>query len=545
MPTITASKQALEKYIGKKLSLEELKDRISMLGTDLESIENDEVNVEIFPDRPDMLSAEGLGRALSSFVGVNTGLKKYELKKSGEKVIIEDSVKNVRPYTACAIVKNLKFDDEKIKQIIQLQEKLHVTYGKNRKRAAIGVYPMEKIKFPIYFRALKPEDIKFVPLESEKEMNGRQILSSHPAGRDYAHLLEGKDKFPIFIDANNEILSMPPIINSHNTGKITEETKEVFIECSGFDFNVLKKTLNIIVTSLADMGGEIYSMELDYGKKEITPDLKPEEMKLDENYVNKLLGLDLSKSDIKKYLERMGFGYDKKVLIPSYRADIMHQCDIAEDIAISYGYENFKEEIPNVSTLAEEDKIEIFKRKVSGILIGFGLLETNTYNLVNEDLVNKNMGLDNELVKVKNPVNIEYNSLRSWMIPSLLKVLQDNRNYDYPQNLFEIGEVFKKGDTETGVEEFTRVGIVKCHNNSNFTEVKQILEGFLQSLGLKYELKEVEHNSFIAGRVGRIIVNDAKVGYIGEIHPKVLVKFGLEMPVAAMELNLSELFKIV
>ena len=112
-------------------------------------------------------------------------------------------------------------------------------------------------------------------------MDGLQILSKHPKGRDYAHLLEGKKLFPYFIDAQNNILSMPPIINSHQTGKISESTKDVFIECSGFDYQTLKTCLNIIVTALADMGGQIYSLELDYGVKKTTSDLTPEKMKLD------------------------------------------------------------------------------------------------------------------------------------------------------------------------------------------------------------------------------------------------------------------------
>ena len=128
MPTITLSKKMLEELSGKKLPLNELKDRISMLGTDLESIEGDEIIVEVFPNRPDMLSAQGFARAFSSFIGVKQGLRKYEVRKSGEKVIIDPSVKEVRPFTACAIVKGLKFDDEKIKEVIQIQEKLHITF---------------------------------------------------------------------------------------------------------------------------------------------------------------------------------------------------------------------------------------------------------------------------------------------------------------------------------------------------------------------------------------------------------------------------------
>ena len=338
MPTITLNKTVFEQLVGKKLPLEELKDRISMLGTDLEKIEGNIIEVEVFPNRPDMLSEQGFARAFSSFIGVKTGLRKYEVKESSEKVIIENSVKEVRPFTACAIIKNLQFNGEKIKEIVQIQEKLHITYGRNRKKAAIGVYPREKISFPIIYKAVAPEKLKFVPLEASREMTGLQILSQHKAGREFGHLLEGKEVFPFFIDAKNEVLSMPPIINSHRTGKITEETKEVFIECSGFDFNVLSKCLNIIVTALAEMGGEIYSLELESsGKKEVTPNLTPEKMKLDLKYINQRLGLELKEKEAVELLAKMGHGFSGgEVLIPAYRADILHQVDLREDIAIAY-----------------------------------------------------------------------------------------------------------------------------------------------------------------------------------------------------------------
>ena len=282
MPTIELNKNLLEKILRKKIPIEQLKDRISYLGTDLESIENEKIIVEIFPNRPDMLSEQGFCRAFSSFIGIKTGLREYKIERSNEEVIIDKSVSAIRPYTACAIVKDLTLDDDKIKEIINIQEKLHSSFGRNRKRCAIGIYPLEKIKMPIHYKALKPEEIKFRPLESSEVMSANQILAKHKSGKEYAHLLEGKNKYPVFIDSNNNILSMPPIINSHLTGKVTEKTKDVFIECSGHNLRILQQGLNILTTTLADMNGKIYSMELRYGKKKIiTPDLKPREIKLD------------------------------------------------------------------------------------------------------------------------------------------------------------------------------------------------------------------------------------------------------------------------
>lgn len=548
MPTITINRKVFESLVGKKLPTEKLKDRISMMGTDLESADDKEIIVEIFPNRPDMLSVQGFARAFSSFIGVKTGLRQYEVKPSKEKLIVDSSVAGVRPYTACAIVKNMHFDDEKIKEIIDIQEKLHITYGRNRKKAAIGIYPFEKIKAPITFMAKKPEEIVFQPLEFPRKINARQILSQHPAGRDYGHLLEGSEKFPVFIDANGEVLSVPPIINSHQTGKISEKTKEVFIECSGFDFNVLKKCLNMIVTALAEMGGTICSMDIIYGnKKSISPDLSPEEMKVDINYINKLLGINLKENEIKILFERMGYNYkNKKVLIPPYRADIIHQVDLAEDIAIAYGYENFKPQIPNVATIAQEDKFEIFKNKLSGLLAGLGLLEASTYNLTNKDFQCKRMNADIPCIELANSISSDYSVLRGWVLPSLMEILSNNKHHEYPQKIFASGVIFKENNKfDTNIEENERLAVAIASEKTDYTEIRQIVDYLLRCLGLKYEITEAEHSSFIEGRVGRVIVNGKKIAYIGEIAPQVIQNWGLDIPVTAFELNLSELYKFI
>ncbi len=548
MPTITLNKKVFEKLVGKKLPPEQLKERISFLGTDLEKIDGEEIIVEVFPNRPDMLSEQGFARAFSSFIGRRLGLKKYAAKKSDYKVIVDKSLNGIRPYTACAIVKGIKFDNEKIKEVIQIQEKLHITYGRNRRKVALGIYPFEKIKLPIRFEARKPDDIRFQPLEASELMTANQILTKHPKGKEYAHLLEGKQLYPVFVDANNEILSMPPIINSDRTGKITTKTKDVFIECSGFDFNTLSKCLNIIVTALADMGGQIYEMELNYQKKKIkTPELMPEEMKLNTDYVNKILGLKLDNNEVRRCLLRMGYDYNAgKALIPSYRTDVLHPIDLVEDIAIAYGYEKFKEEIPNVATIAEEDKFESFKRKAAEILVGLGFTETNTYNLTNKESLTTRMGVELESIELENAKNADYNMLRSWMIPSLLHVMKNNKHHEFPQKIFEIGTIFKKNpQEETGIKEMERLAVMVSNTRADYTEIRQILDNLFRAFNIGYSISETEHNSFIPGRVARIGVEGKGVAFIGEIHPAVIENLALQMPVAAFELNLTDLYNII
>ena len=547
MPTITVNKKEFEKLVGKTFPLEELKDRISMLGTDLEKIENNEITVEIFPNRPDMLSDQGFARAFSSFMGINTGLKKYKINNSNYEVIVDSSVDKVRPFTACAVIKNLKLDDEKIREIIQIQEKLHVTYGRNRKKAAIGIYPLDKISFPITFKADKPNNISFIPLESAEKMSGLEILSKHKAGRDYAHLLEGKEKFPFFIDAKNNILSMPPIINSNLTGRVDESTKNLFIECSGFDYEYLSKCINIIVSAFSDMGGDIFSVKTSYKTNSfVSPDFTPEKMVLDLTYINKILGLNLTETKAVSLLKNMGFGFEKnKVLIPAYRADILHQIDLVEDIAIAYGYEHFEEIIPNVATVGQESPLKVFSKKLRDILIGLKLLEVKNYHLINKKELNELMSLDNEIVELKNSLG-DHNSLRNSLVSSLLKTLKINQHHEYPQNIFEIGTTFHKDSSmDTGVSEITSLSVCLCDEKTDFTSIKQVLDYVFRCIDVSYEIKEKEHSSFISGRCGTVLINNEEVGIVGEINPQVLENWELNYPVSSFEINISKIFKFV
>ncbi len=546
MPTVTLNKTVFEKLVGKKLPLEQLKDRISMLGTDLEKIEGDEIHVEIFPNRPDLLSESGLARAFSSFIGVKTGLRKYPVKKSGYKVVVDKSV-SMRPYTACAIVKKLMFTDERIREIMQAQEKLATTHGRNRKKSAYGIYPVDSIHFPVTYIAKDPAVVEFRPLGFDQVVNASEIPELHPKGIAYKALTQGWKKYPFFIDAKDQVMCMLPFTNSHDTGKVDISTKEVFVECTGMDWHNVSVALNMLTTMLADMGGEIYSIEVVYpDKTRTTPDLTPQKMKLDGTYINQRLGLNLTEKEFKMYLERMGYGYEKgTVLIPAYRADILHQVDLVEDIAIAYGYENFEEIIPNVATIGEENPLEKFSTRLREIVIGYGLVEVKNYHLITKEVLNEKMNKHNRGIPLKNALG-EYNTLRDRLLPCLLKNLAENQHNEYPQNIFEIGRIFEPDTAqETGIKETEHIAIALCHEKTDFTQIRQILDALLSSLGLGFTVKESPRPSFIVGRVGEILVDKKKIGIIGEIHPQVLTNWGMQVPVVALELNLEVLFELV
>jgi phenylalanyl-tRNA synthetase beta chain len=550
MAILTLDRKELEKIIGKITP--QLEERLNMFGMPIENISETEFSVDITVNRPDLLSFQGYSRAILSFLGKKTGLREYNAKKPKKdyKVIIEKSVKKVWPCAVCAIVKNLEFDDKKIKEIIDIQEKLTTVIGRKRKKLGLGVYPLDKIKLPIIYTAKKPEEIKFQPLEFPKEITGRQILSQHPTGREFAHLLKDAEVFPIFIDSSGQILSMPPIINSHQTGKITENTKDIFIECTGNNLPFLKKALNIMVTALAESGGKICSVQLiDCNKKFVSPDLKPQKIEFSIEKINKVLGLSLKEKQIQSCLSKMGHSFLKQknktfAKVPCYRTDILHEIDLAEEAAISYGYENLIPEIPKISTIGKEDDMAILKRKISEILIGLNLTEVSTYHLTTKHKQFKKLGIKEfkfDILEVLDS-KTENNILRNTLLSQSIEVLSKNTDATYPQNIFELGKVFiTDKNCETWILEPERLCVCLCSEKANFTEIKQILDYLMRMLNLEYHLKESEYPLYIPGRCGEIIIKNKSVGFIGEISPIIIRNAKIKMPIANLEIQIREM----
>ena len=511
---------------------------INMFGTPA-TISDETLEIEVFPNRPDLISLQGFVRAIKSYLGKETGLKKYLLKSGKEKVIVEKSIPSEWPCAVACIVRGVPFNNEKIKEIIDIQEKLGSTLLRKRKKGGLGIYPLEKIQFPVRFIGMDPEKIKFRPLEYPHAITGRQILTAHPTGREYASICADWKSFPIFIDSKNEIMSMPPITNSHDLGKVNESTSDVFLEATGTDLAKIQQALTILATALADMGGKIQTLTCVQanGEKIIVPDLTPKNLKISIDNVNTLLGLSLREKEVEKLLTRMGHEYTKgTVKYSSWRTDILHEVDFAEDIAIAYGYDKLITEIPKVATIGEEAPEEKTIAKIADLLIGLKLTEISSYHLVKEEEIKRTTS---EKIEVENS-KTEYKFLRPSLRIPALRILAENKDHEYPQKLFEIGTVFLKNEkTETGIIESPH--LLVASSPGNFTELKQILDYLFRTFNLSYILKESSIDGCIDGRTGAIMVNGKSMGIIGEMHPESLKDWGIKMPVALFEIDL-ELF---
>ena len=542
MPVINFSYTDFINMLGKDMDKNEFLERFPLIGCEIERVEGDDISIEIFPDRPDMNSVEGIARAARAFFGIEKGLKTYKIEKSDVTTYIDEGVKEVRPVIVTALVKNVEMSDELISSLMQLQEKLHMGIGRNRKKIAIGVHDFDRVKPPFKYKAVNPESVRFVPLNFEEEMSLSEILKKHPKGIEYAHLLDGKEKYPLLVDKDENVLSFPPIINGILT-QVTPYTENIFIDITGMDEQTAKLALNIVCTALAERGGEIYTTRvIDAGEEKLYPDFTPEEMFIDRNYAESVIGLKFSDTEIEESLLRMGYdveiSQDKiKVKVPPWRGDILHEIDIVEDIAIGYGFDRLTPQNPRYLTYGKPLEKNKLVDKMRTILIGLGFYEVETLTLSNERDEFEKLGMEeSKVIKIENPISEEYTCLRSSLLPSLLKICRVNRHRSLPQRIFEVGYV-----VDENRKNILHLSFVEIDERTNFSRCKSLFEAISRDSGINMTIEKFDHPAFIQGRCAGIVYNGSRIGYFGEIHPRTLVEFELEHPAIAMEINLEEI----
>jgi phenylalanyl-tRNA synthetase beta chain len=486
---------------------------------------------ELTPNRPDWYSMEGLARALKAYHGGKHPA--YSAKKSGYRVRVDASVAGVRPYTACAVVKGVGFNDQRIRDIVLLQEKLLATLGRKVKRFGLGLYPLKAIRFPVSYTTMKPSEIRYVPLGFDEPLSAGDILEKHKKGEQYGHLIKGFERYPVFVDADQRIMALVPIVNSAETGRVDEGTDSVFIEVTGTDMNACAAALNILVCTLADMGGAIYEVEVDYGGKKgaiMTPDLAGKAMPLDMVRVNKTLGLTLKEKDAARLLARMGYGWDKgNAIVPPYRADVMSWVDVMEDLAIAYGYDNFKQTLPGFFSIGG---VASDYRHVGETMRGMGFLEMRTFILTNREKLAA-IGCVDALVEISNPGSEDYTVVRPNLQVGILEAFSNNKMKGLPQKFYEIGTVYQKG------RQGTRLVFGIMDKKIDFSAVRGCLQTLAAAQGIDFRLEKSGVESFEPDTSCAVLSGGKQIGVLGKARKGVLGRFGLDFDVYICELDLG------
>ena len=554
MPKFEISKSDLEKLVGKKFTIKDLEDALLFAKTELDGHDGDTLKLDVKDtNRPDLWSVEGVARELKGHLKIEEGLPKYRVNQGTWKVVVE-STDEFHPLVSAAVIKNVKITEAALSQMIQLQEKVAGTFGSNRKRLSIGAYDLKKIRFPVKYIGRKSEEIKFKPLGHNKEMSAKEILETHEKGKQYGHLIAKSKKYNIWIDSSNSIMALEPITNSNDSGNVTTETTDVFLECTGDNQNDIDLAIRVVATALAERGGQIESVEIvRKNQKIVTPDLTPKKSHMNPDYCRKILGLEISDTEMIKLLKESRYNArldQKKIHVeyPAYRNDIMHERDLVEDVAISFGYNDVEPETPKLATIGSSHNLEEFTNTVREICVGLGLQEILTFTLTNKDNMFRKMNLgEGKLVEIENPMSSNWSAFRDKMIPNLLEFLAFNKNQDYPQQIFEVGDaiLLDPENKDTGVTNRRRLSVALTNTQIGYEDASSFLSTLISALGQKLILKKTGHKSFIPGRVAEVFAGSKSIGIIGEIHPQVLNNWNLEKPVVGFEIDLEEVLGLI
>ena len=596
MPTIIVNRDALFKAIGQSFTDEEFENLCFEFGIELDDVTSEQeimkneqkkedknlstetlYKIEVAANRYDLLCLEGLALALRVFLSKQ---KMPEIKplnilpEEERQLIVYESVNDVRPIGLCAILRDINFTDEMLKSFMDLQDKLHNNICRGRKLVSMGTHDLDKVKGPFSYRALSPEKIHFVPLNREEEVNGdglMSLLKDDPKLGKYLYLLEGKEKYPVMMDSNGVIMSLPPIINSQHT-KMTLNTHNVLLDITGIDLTKCEIVLNTLIAMFSVYCKNPFTVEeikvinQKTGEGKIYPDLTPRKFQVDINYLKTITGIyDILPEKITKLLEKMELSAkilnpnEIEVLAPITRSDILHPCDIAEDLAISYGYNNIKKELTTTKTHGVQQPYNKLADLFRDEMAMGGYVEFLTMALLSHKDMFTNLlseKRDDKTVQILYSKSKEFEYIRSSLIPGILKSIEGNKANQLPFKIFEISDVVE-------INQETEVGAVNrrklCFAYTNTVSAMEIVQGMvdllMKKIGLgfnsknvekKYYIKKSENKIFFEDRQAEIyILNDIKVGIYGIVHPKVIKNFGIKNPVTLCEIDLQLIMDLI
>ncbi len=577
MPVVEVDTDTLRDLTGHDKSDDEFVSDLFALGLEFEGeTEEGLYQFEFAPDRLDRLSVEGVARSLRYQYGDDRGVAIPETNDPDWTIEVAPTVPEERPYVTGAIVRGLDFDEAGLESLIQIQEKLHATMGRGRAKGAIGVHDLTMLKGhvpddtpgtkSISYRGISPDGDRFVPLDADCEMTPGEVLTDHPIGDRYADLVADYDSYPAIYDEIG-LFSFPPVINGRRT-EVSTSSRDLLIEMTGTDQWTIDKMCTIVCYALSARGATIEDVNVvyvdesvapqEYGTELVRPDLSIDEKSVQHARIERMLGVEFEPEDVIDLFERSGLNatyslgdeivYD--VEIPPYRVDVLHPLDLIDDIGRTYGFNNLEPQYPDIGTVGGRHEDARLEEAVRTTLVGLGFEDALNFHLIGSDACFTRMNLpvgDDALgggkpVEIIEPYSSEYEIVRTWALPSLMLLLQNNTHRSYPQDIAEVGFVAEEDTTEnTNVTERRHVAAVLARTDATYEDAKGRLKAICDAFDVELATPAADHPSFIQGRGADVVIDGAWAGIIGELHPEVLVEHDLELPVAAFEFDLRAL----
>ncbi|XP_056138961.1 phenylalanine--tRNA ligase beta subunit [Lampris incognitus] len=586
MPTVSVKRDLLFQALGRTYTDDEFDELCFEFGLELDEITSEKelisreqgdtkasgasevilYKIDVPANRYDLLCLEGLVRGLQVFKNKVEAPRYCRVSPtSGERqrLIITQETAVVRPHAVAAVLRNITFTQERYDSFIELQEKLHQNICRKRSLVAIGTHDLDTISGPFTYTAKRPGDIHFKPLNQAKEYTAIELMSLYKTDshlRHYLHIIEDKPVYPIIYDSNGIVLSMPPVINGDHS-KISINTKNVFIECTATDLTKAKIVLDMMVTMFSEYCSQPFTVEeaevvYPDGRTCVYPELAYRKETLSGDFINRKVGISEPTERIAQLLTRMclrsqatGVGDEIEVEIPPTRSDVIHACDIMEDAAMAYGFNNIIRTTPRTYTIANQFPLNKVTELLRQDLAAAGFTEALNFALCSQEDIADKLGKkisETMAVHISNPKTAEFQVARTTLLPGLLKTVAANRKMPLPLKLFEISDIILKDETkDVGARNSRRLCALYYNKSPGFEVIHGLLDRTMQLLEVKpaqgsgYHIQAADDSTFFPGRCAEIFVHGKSIGRFGVLHPDVINRFELTMPCSALEMDIE------
>ncbi|KAM9442782.1 phenylalanine--tRNA ligase beta subunit-like isoform 1-T1 [Salvelinus alpinus] len=586
MPTVSVKRDLLFHALGRTYTDEEFDELCFEFGLELDEITSEKdiisreqgdtkaegasdvilYKIDVPANRYDLLCLEGLVRGLQVFKQKMEAPRYRRVSPANgepQRLVITEETAAVRPHAVAAVLRNITFTLERYDSFIELQEKLHQNVCRKRTLIAIGTHDLDTISGPFTYTAKPPGDIRFKPLNQAKEYTAQELMSLYKTDshlRHYLHIIEDKPVYPVIYDSNGIVLSMPPIINGDHS-KISLNTKNVFIECTATDLTKAKIVLDMMVTMFCEYCEEPFTVEeaevvYPDGRTCLYPELAYRKETLSADFINRKVGISESTEHIAQLLTKMCLrsevtsdGEQIEVEIPPTRSDVIHACDIMEDAAMAYGFNNIPRTTPRTYTVANQLPLNKLSELLRQDLAAAGFTEALTFALCSrEDIADKLLKNISETraCHISNPKTAEFQVARTTLLSGLLKTVAANRKMPLPLRLFEISDVVLKDETkDVGARNNRRLCAVYYNKSPGFEVIHGLMDRVMQLLEVKpgqgngYHIQAADDSTFFPGRCAEIFARGKSIGRLGVLHPNVINHFELTMPCSALDIDIE------
>ncbi|KAH7528844.1 hypothetical protein FEM48_Zijuj05G0120900 [Ziziphus jujuba var. spinosa] len=589
MPTVSVGRDRLFAALGRTYTQEEFEELCFSFGIELDDVttekaiirkekhldeeasEDEEViyKIDVPANRYDLLCLEGLAQALRIF-NKEEEIPSYTLANISREKMIKMHVKPetslIRPYVVCAVLRGINFDEARYNSFIDLQDKLHQNICRRRTLVAIGTHDLDTLQGPFTYEALPPSSINFVPLKQVKSFRADELMEFYKSDlklKKFLHIIENSPVFPVLYDCNRTVLSLPPVINGAHSA-ITLKTKNVFIECTATDLTKAKIVLNTMVTAFSafcERKFEIEPVEVinSDGRSCVYPDLSVYNMEVSLSYVNSSIGVSLQAEEVTNLLNRMQLRAEQSILgnnqfsinvsVPPTRSDVLHPCDVMEDVAIAYGYNNIPKTKPvslqplPLNELSDVMRLEIAMNGFTEVLTFILCSRKENFTMLNRE------DDKSTAVIIGNPRSSDFEVVRTSLMPGILKTVGHNKDHPKPIKIFEVGDIAVLDDMkDVGSTNRRQLAALYCGSTSGFELIHGLVDRIMEVVGVPfvpidddtgYFIKPANEPEFLPGRQARIIYKGNSIGTFGIVHPEVLNNFDIPDPCSFVELSIE------